>query len=220
MWPARPRRSRRVPQGPAKRRPVEYAGHRMTRVTDDEPERAADRRVRRKPGPKQACPSATPISSRTGPLTITAWAAPASVAEVPCALASGQKRARWPPRPGSRWEQRAITAFAATLSAVTTMLRVGTAPRISSGARPSVPASHGRVQGRRDDRQAVGEAALEIVLDRLGVGVVAVPGGRAASSAGCRQHQPSADSADDPVGDLGRLDPSSSAPTCRAGSRC
>ena len=92
----------------------------------------------RKPGPKHACPLWIPISCRTGPLTMTAWAAPARVAVVEWELALVCRWARTAATTTGKYSGRhpAITALMAAFSAVTVTLRVGTVPRTSSGSRP------------------------------------------------------------------------------------
>ena len=80
-----------------------------------------------------------PSSLRIGPLTTTAWAAPARVAVVECALASGCRRARTAATTTGVYlgRQPAITAFTATFSAVTSRLRVGMVLSTSAPVRPA-----------------------------------------------------------------------------------
>ncbi len=104
----------------------------------------------RKPGPKHAWPHSTSISRRTGPLTITACAAPANVAVVECAFAFGCRNARTVATTVGKYSGRhpAMTALIAVFSAVTSTLRVGTSPSSRSGAKPpSIAATRSGVGG-------------------------------------------------------------------------
>ena len=108
---------------------------------------------------------------------MTAWAAPARVAVVECAFAFGCRK-----RPHRRdhhgevlGRHPAMTAFTAAFSAVTVTLRVGTSPSTTSGCEPAAASiASTALERRRDDGQPVGPAAVEVVLDRLDVVVVAV----------------------------------------------
>ena len=93
----------------------------------------------RLPGPNRFAPEFMPISSATGPLTITSTAAPPWLDEGAMRLNSGSSIASVAASTTGKYSGRqpAMTAFAAVLATVTSRLRSGIEPRTSSAGRPA-----------------------------------------------------------------------------------